>query len=86
MDEEGKDIADCLPFGKHGQLNCSLHLSQQLSQKFPTTRSIPIMTSKSAVGIVVASGNMGTNLKQKTNVFVSADAGLSWHQVLKGNK
>lgn len=27
---------------------------------------------------------MGTNLRQHNNVFVSADAGLSWHQVLKG--
>ena len=28
---------------------------------------------------------MGQTLSQKNNVFVSADAGLSWHQVLKGS-
>merc|ERR1719192_1636370 len=28
---------------------------------------------------------MGQSLKQKNNVFVSADAGLSWHQILKGS-
>ena len=33
----------------------------------------------------MASGNMGQTLTQKNNVFVSADAGLSWHQVLKGS-
>ena len=64
---------------------CNLHLSQQLSSKFPITRSIPILSSKNAVGIVMASGNMGATLTQKNNVFVSADAGLSWHQVLKGS-
>jgi hypothetical protein len=43
------------------------------------------MSSKSAIGMVVGSGNMGQTLKQRNNVFVSADAGLSWHQVLKGS-
>ncbi len=84
-DEDGNAIAECAAFGKNTAKECSLHLSQQLSRKFPSTRSLPIMSSESAIGIVVASGNMGTHLKQHTNVFVSADAGLSWHQVLKGS-
>ena len=64
---------------------CKLHLSQKLSTKFPSTRSIPIMSSSSAIGVIIASGNMGKTLAIKNNVFVSADAGLSWHQILKGS-
>ncbi len=81
-DEEGRNFTECL-----GDLSyrCNLHLSQQLSQKFPSTRSIPILSSSSAIGIVMGSGSMGKTLMQKTNVLVSADAGLSWHQVLKGS-
>lgn len=64
---------------------CSLHITQQLSKKYPSTRSIPILSSKSAVGIVMGTGNVGTSLSKKSNVYISADAGLSWHQVLKGS-
>ena len=67
------------------KLKLKLIFFLQLSSKFPITRSIPILTSKNAIGIVMASGNMGQTLTQKNNVFVSADAGLSWHQVLKGS-
>lgn len=49
--------------------------------QFPSTRSIPIMTSSSAVGIIIGTGNVGKHLKQRSNVFLSADAGVSWHQV-----
>ena len=76
-DEEGFKFPSCS--NQHG---CSLHLSQQLSKKFPTTRSIPILSSKSAPGIVMATGNMGMRLHHRSDVFISADAGLSWHQVL----
>ena len=82
QDEQGNEFAECKELEGY---RCNLHLSQQLSQKFPSTRSIPILSSKSAIGIVVASGNMGKSLMQKNNVFVSADAGLSWHQVLRGS-
>ena len=81
-DEEGRNFTECIGSPVY---RCNLHLSQQLSSKFPSTRSIPITSSKSAIGIVMGSGNMGHSLKQKNNVFVSADAGLSWHQVLKGS-
>ena len=50
-------------------------------QRFPTTRSIPVMSSSSAVGVVMATGNMGKALGKRSDVFLSADAGLSWHQV-----
>ena len=60
---------------------CSLHLTQQLSRKYPSTRSNPILSYQSAVGVVLGTGNVGTSLGQKSNVFLSADAGLTWHQV-----
>ena len=63
----------------------SLHISLLMSRKYPTTRSIPVLTSAAAPGGVLASGNMGHSPQYKTSVFLSADAGLSWHQVLQGN-
>jgi hypothetical protein len=39
------------------------------------------MTSPSAVGVIIGTGNVGKHLKQRSNVFLSADAGVSWHQV-----
>ena len=60
-------------------------MAQMMSRKFPITRSIPILTSASAPGVILASGNVGQTLQHKTSVFLSADAGLSWHQVLQGN-
>jgi hypothetical protein len=44
------------------------------------------MTSSSAVGLIMATGNVGKHLKQRSNVFLSADAGVSWHQVRKLKK
>ena len=56
-----------------------------LSRKYPTTRSIPVLSSDSSPGVILASANVGQTLQYKTNVFLSADAGISWHQVLQGN-
>lgn len=63
--------------------NCSLHLSQKFSQLYPATRSVSIMSSKSAPGIIIATGVIGKNLKGHPSVFVSRDAGLTWKHVLK---
>ena len=81
-DEEGRNFTSCKNIRGY---QCKLHLSQQLSTKYPSTRSIPIKSSSSAIGVIIASGNMGKTLGIKNNVFVSADAGLSWHQILKGS-
>lgn len=61
--------------------NCSLHLSQRFSQLYPVTRSVPILTTKSAPGIIIAMGTVGTSLKGHPGVFLSRDAGLTWRQV-----
>jgi len=61
--------------------NCSLHLSQRFSQLYPVTRSVPILTSKSAPGIIIAMGTVGVSLKGHPGVYLSSDAGLTWRQV-----
>jgi len=80
QDEEGRNITDCQLIDNDPN-SCSLHLAQQLSKKFPATRSIPILSSSSAVGVIIGTGNVGSSLKTRSNVFLSADAGVSWHQV-----
>uniref|UniRef100_A0A336LRR7 Sortilin-related receptor n=1 Tax=Culicoides sonorensis TaxID=179676 RepID=A0A336LRR7_CULSO len=63
--------------------DCSLHLSQKFSQLYPVTRSVSIMSSKSAPGVIMASGVIGKSLKGHPGVFISRDAGLTWKQILK---
>ncbi|KAJ8982348.1 hypothetical protein NQ317_013098, partial [Molorchus minor] len=63
--------------------NCSLHLSQKFSQWYPDTRSVSILSSKSAPGIIIATGVLGRSLKGHHCVYVSLDAGLTWHQTLR---
>ena len=36
------------------------------------------------MGIVVATGVVGTSLKGHPGLYISSDAGLTWHQALKG--
>lgn len=67
----------------HCAKDCSLHLSQRFSQLYPVTRSVSIMSSKSAPGIIMATGVIGPNLKGHPALYVSRDAGLTWKQVLK---
>ncbi|CAG2103255.1 unnamed protein product [Medioppia subpectinata] len=65
--------------------NCSLHLSQKFSYLYPHLRLPPIVSRASAVGLIMASGVVGTSIKGKPNVYLSIDAGITWHQVLNGN-
>uniref|UniRef100_A0A336L6F8 Sortilin-related receptor n=1 Tax=Culicoides sonorensis TaxID=179676 RepID=A0A336L6F8_CULSO len=75
VDDEGIKIQNCK--------DCSLHLSQKFSQLYPVTRSVSIMSSKSAPGVIMASGVIGKSLKGHPGVFISRDAGLTWKQILK---
>uniref|UniRef100_V5I861 Sortilin-related receptor n=1 Tax=Anoplophora glabripennis TaxID=217634 RepID=V5I861_ANOGL len=63
--------------------NCSLHLSQKFSQLHPETRTVTILSSKSAPGIILATGVLGKNLKGHHGVYISLDAGLTWRQTLR---
>ncbi|QQP39676.1 Sortilinrelated receptor_ L(DLR class) A repeatscontaininglike [Caligus rogercresseyi] len=75
-----------LPLNCSKKGNCSLHLSQYLSNKYPSARSIPILSRASSVGLILGSGNIGNHLGVgKSNVYLSADAGLSWQQTLAGS-
>ncbi|XP_041372534.1 sortilin-related receptor-like [Gigantopelta aegis] len=65
--------------------SCSLHVTQMLNQFYPGSRSVPILSRRSAPGIILASGVIGKNIKSNPDVFVSTNAGISWHQVLDGN-
>lgn len=62
---------------------CSLHLSQKFAQLYPVTRAAPILSTKAAPGLIMATGTIGTTLKGHPSVFMSRDAGLTWHHVLK---
>lgn len=52
FDIEGQSTG-CLPSN-----NCSLHLSQKFGQLFPETRWVTILSSKSAPGIIMATGRL----------------------------
>ncbi|XP_048483491.1 sortilin-related receptor isoform X4 [Plutella xylostella] len=88
VDEYGK------PFNCHIENSCSLHLCQKFSQLYPVTsppgnvvtnelRSASIMSSKSAPGVIMATGVMGKSLKGIPGVYLSRDAGLTWKRILK---
>ncbi|XP_064598626.1 LOW QUALITY PROTEIN: sortilin-related receptor-like [Liolophura sinensis] len=64
---------------------CSLHLSQEFSKLYPGSKTVPILSKKSAPGLILASGTMGKNLKRRPNVYLSRDAGLRWREIQKGN-
>jgi sortilin-related receptor len=64
-------------------VDCSLHLSQRFGQLYPTIRSLPLLSSASAPGLIIASGSVGKSLKSHAGVFMSHDAGLSWRKVFK---
>lgn len=46
-------------------------------------RSASIMSSKSAPGIIMATGVVGKSLKGIPGVYISRDAGLTWKRILK---
>lgn len=75
VDDEGQ-LINCTK-------SCSLHLSQKFSQLYPVTRSVSIMSSKSAPGVIMATGVVGKSLKGHPCVFISRDAGQTWKQILK---
>ncbi|XP_072512789.1 LOW QUALITY PROTEIN: VPS10 domain-containing receptor SorCS3 [Salminus brasiliensis] len=72
-DLEGNEIYCVLPF-------CSLHLQLQMSENPYLSGSI---TTKSSVpGVIVAIGNIGSELSyNNVGMFVSSDAGNNWRQI-----
>ena len=60
---------------------CSLQLTQKYHQFYPTSRSVPILSKKSAVGLVMGTGSIGTNINSTVNVYLSRDGGFTWREV-----
>ncbi|XP_041866105.1 VPS10 domain-containing receptor SorCS3 [Melanotaenia boesemani] len=72
-DVAGNNLHCILPF-------CSLHLHLEMSEN-PYT-SGPITSKKSVPGIIVATGNIGTELSSANlGMFITSDAGNSWRQI-----
>uniref|UniRef100_A0A8C4HZC9 Sortilin related VPS10 domain containing receptor 3b n=1 Tax=Dicentrarchus labrax TaxID=13489 RepID=A0A8C4HZC9_DICLA len=72
-DVAGNNLHCILPF-------CSLHLHLEMSEN-PYT-SGPVTSKKSVPGIIVATGNIGTELSSTNlGMFITSDAGNSWRQI-----
>ncbi|CAB3366798.1 Hypothetical predicted protein [Cloeon dipterum] len=78
-DANGNKFNNC-----NSSADCSLHLSQRFGQLYPSIRSIPILSSASAPGLIMATGAVGRSLKSHASVFMSHDAGLTWRDELPG--
>ncbi|XP_062570173.1 LOW QUALITY PROTEIN: sortilin-related receptor-like [Saccostrea cucullata] len=82
-DINGNKTKNCTKYSKD---NCSsLHVTQEFSRLYPGARNIPILSRESAPGIVLATGVIGTRLKNQPDVYVSSSAGYQWKPALKGN-
>jgi hypothetical protein len=63
-------------------MGCSLHLHNFSSAKYPYPYSV-----KSAVGLIIAVGNIGVRLSDSDfdlNTYLSRDGGLTWFEIIKG--
>ncbi|XP_051559211.1 VPS10 domain-containing receptor SorCS3 [Myxocyprinus asiaticus] len=75
MDLAGNQIHCVLPF-------CSLHLQLQMSENPYLSGSI--FTKSSAPGVIVATGNVGSELSyNNVAMFISSDAGNNWRQIFE---
>uniref|UniRef100_A0A8C1UF46 PKD domain-containing protein n=1 Tax=Cyprinus carpio TaxID=7962 RepID=A0A8C1UF46_CYPCA len=74
-DLAGNPIHCLLPF-------CSLHLQLQMSENPYLSGSIS--TKSSAPGVIVATGNIGSELSyNNVAMFISSDAGNNWRQIFE---
>jgi hypothetical protein len=71
---------------KHGKPTdtCSLHL-HAFTERRDLSRDT--FSSGSAIGLMIANGNVGEYLTQKSeaNTYITRDGGISWHEIKKGN-
>ncbi|XP_068685724.1 uncharacterized protein [Montipora foliosa] len=76
VDSNGRALNCSLP-------TCSLQLSQKFGSYFRDTHFTPMKSWREAPGIIMATGTYGENLHRGADIFLSADAGLSWHMILQ---
>lgn len=82
-DINGNKTKNCT---SHSRENCSsLHLTQEFSRLYPGARNVPILSRESAPGIIMATGIIGQNLKDRPDVYVSSSAGYQWRPALEGS-
>ena len=48
---------------------------------YPETKAKPILSGKSAPGLIISSGIIGPSMKGHTGLFVSSNGGMTWNQV-----
>lgn len=58
-----------------------MHLTQKMALWYPSARNMPILSSKSAPGIIIATGIYDQSMKGHPAVFMSRDAGVTWRHV-----
>ena len=78
-DEENNPFTDCGP----KDMSCSLNLHGYTERADPSDT----YSSPSAIGLMVATGNVGTSLDdsdEATQTFITADAGIKWRRVREG--
>ncbi|KAK6173276.1 hypothetical protein SNE40_016756 [Patella caerulea] len=63
---------------------CSLHVAQRYHHLYSRSSTTPILSKPSAPGLILVSGVLGKSLKGDLEIFVSSDAGYTWHQILEG--
>ncbi|XP_065056294.1 sortilin-related receptor-like [Rhopilema esculentum] len=64
---------------------CSLHLSQSYGTYSIYSTFQPMLSKKSSPGLIIAQGSLGQSLQTYPNVYLSADGGARWREVLKGH-
>ena len=60
---------------------CRVHLSQTYYHYDPYTRATPLLSKKSAIGLVLGTGVVNKTLAGELNVFISRDGGYHWEEV-----
>jgi len=68
--------------------SCSLHVAQLFHSSLPIagSRPLPILSKRSAIGLILATGNLGSKIEinKEYGVYRSNDGGLLWKEVLRG--
>jgi hypothetical protein len=66
--------------------SCSLHLAQNFHYYHSEARTVPILSKKSAIGLVMATGTLGSRIGTEMNAYVSNDGGIMWREVSDHNQ
>ncbi|XP_031549570.1 VPS10 domain-containing receptor SorCS1-like [Actinia tenebrosa] len=65
------------------ELECGLNLHMVHSERYYQISSV--LSSESALGLIMAQGNVGRYLNEETDVYLSSDGGLHWNKILNGS-